>query len=86
MDYFIILAQAAESSGTGEGAVVPMDMIWKQITSLSLIEALTFISFGVVCLFYGWRVFKVLVVISFALIGLYVGIWANEALVEGDAV
>ena len=47
MDYFMILAQTAEAS---EEAVVPMDVFWEQITSLSLVEALTFISFGVVCL------------------------------------
>ncbi len=68
MDYFTILAQTA--TGTSGGAVVPIDIFWEQITSLSLLEALTFISFGVVCLFYGWRIFKVLVVINFALLGM----------------
>ena len=82
----MILAQATEGSGGGKDAILPMQMVWTQITSLSLIEALTFISFGIVCLFYGWRVFKVLVVISFALIGLGIGVWANEVLVGGNKV
>jgi hypothetical protein len=89
MDWLIILAQATENAAEthrAEGAVVPIDLIWKQITSLGLVEALTFISFGVVCLFYGWRVFKILVVISFALIGLFVGVYINKTLVGGNGV
>ena len=79
MDYFTILAQTAtETSGE---AVVPIDVFWKQITSMSLLEALTFISFGVVCLFYGWRIFKVLVVINFALLGMMMGMAITEKIV-----
>ena len=79
MDYFTILAQAAAK--TSEEPLVPMDVFWEQITSLSLVEALTFISFGVVCLCYGWRVFKVLVVINFALLGLMMGMAITEKIV-----
>ena len=87
MDSFIILAQAAETAGeTTQGKVVPVDLIWQQITSLELLEALTFISFGAVCLFYGWRVFKILVIISFALIGLFVGVYINRTLIGGNGV
>jgi hypothetical protein len=72
---FNILAQAAQgaSQGAAEQTVVRMDWFWQQITALDLIEALTFVSFGSVCLFYGWRVFKILVVINFGLIGLLIG-------------
>jgi hypothetical protein len=80
-DYITILAEAVETttkSGAAEDAVVPVDLIWEHITSLGVIEALTFISFGTVCLFYGWRVFKILVIISFALIGLALGVLASE--------
>ena len=79
MDYFTILAQTATE--TSEEAVVPIDIFWEQITSLSQLEALTFISFGVVCLFYGWRVFKVLVVINFALFGMMLGMAITEKIV-----
>lgn len=70
-----ILAQTATGAGQGaaEQTVVRMGWFWQQITSLDLIEALTFVSFGSVCLFYGWRVFKILVVINFGLIGLLIG-------------
>jgi len=78
MDCVTILAQAVEAESETpqpvEEAFVPVELIWEYITSLNLVEAVTFISFGVVCLFYGWRVFKVLVMISFALLGLALGI------------
>lgn len=78
MDCFTILAQAAKAADrakdqAAEEAIVPIDLIWGYITSLGFLEALTFISFGVVCLFYGWRVFKILVIISFGLLGLAIG-------------
>jgi len=87
MDCVTILAQAVETSGSqAEKGIVPIDLIWEHITSLGLLEALTFISFGTVCLFYGWRVFKVLVTISFALLGLLIGVWINRLLVEGNVI
>ncbi len=80
MDCVTILAQAVESAGpeaAGEG-IVPIGDIWRYVTSLNLLEALTFMSFGAVCLFYGWRIFKMLVVISFALLGLIMGITISD--------
>jgi hypothetical protein len=83
MDYMTILAQVAETAGSEgtEAGIVPIDLFWKQITSLGWLEALTFISFGVVCLFYGWRVFKVLVVINFGLLGLLLGMTITQRIV-----
>ena len=83
MDCVTILAQAVETSSpqAAEEAVVPMQTFWSYITSLNLVEAVTFISFGVVCLFYGWRVFKILVVISFALFGLFLGVSITDKIV-----
>ena len=90
MDCITILAQAVETTSrtpqVSEWTVIPIDLIWQQITSLSKIEALTFISFGVVCLFYGWRIFKILVTISFALLGLFAGIYINNLLIGGNAI
>ncbi|MHC4574399.1 MAG: hypothetical protein ACYS76_09760 [Planctomycetota bacterium] len=74
MDYITILAQTVEASDQAEEAVVPMESIWGYVTSLNFLEAVTFISFGTVCLLYGWRVFKILVIISFGLLGLGLGI------------
>ncbi len=57
---FGILAQTATSASQGnvQQTIVPMNWFWQQIISLDLLEALTFISFGSVCLLYGWRVLK----------------------------
>jgi len=78
-----VLAAASDSSQEG---VVPLDVMWKYVSSLGLVEALTFISFGSVCLFYGWRVFKILVTICFGLLGLTLGIWANDQLIGGNVI
>ena len=88
MDLITILAQATETTTreTAREGIIPTSLIWEHITSLGLVEALTFISFGVVCLFYGWRVFKILVTISFALLGLLLGVWANKALIGGNVI
>jgi hypothetical protein len=90
MDYAYILAQTAETATqtpeAAEQAVIPIDMIWQQIISLNKVEAFTFVAFGVVCLFYGWRVFRILVAISFALIGLFVGVYTNQVLIGGNEI
>jgi hypothetical protein len=72
MDCITVLAQAVDTAThAGNETVV---IIWEHITDIQTLEALTFISFGTVCLMYGWRVFKVLVAISFALLGLGMGL------------
>ena len=83
MDCVNILAQAVEtaSSGGAEEAVVPMESFWNYITTLNRAEAVTFISFGIVCLMYGWRVFKILVVICFALLGVFLGVSVTDKIV-----
>jgi hypothetical protein len=88
MDCITVLAQAVDSSTYAtEEAVVPMVSIWEHITDLGFLEALTFISFGSVCLLYGWRVFKVLVAISFALLGLGIGlIVGGKVMGEGNEI
>jgi len=79
MDYLAILAQTVEKSDrAAEEAIVPTDLIWQYVTSLNFLEAVTFISFGIVCLLYGWRVFKILVIISFGLLGLGLGVKIGE--------
>jgi len=90
MSIFPLLAQATEAAETTPlstaSSLVPVDLIWEYITNINLLEALTFISFGIVCLFYGWRVFKVLVCICFGLIGIFVGIKINELFVGGNGI
>jgi hypothetical protein len=88
MDLFGILATVMDNSEPAAAAhpegIVPIDLIWEQVKDLNAVEALTFVSFGVVCLFYGWRVFKVLVVISFTLFGLVGGIVIGDIIGGGN--
>jgi hypothetical protein len=86
MDFFTILAQTAGTSEevAAESTVVPVDLIWQHITHLDILEALTFVSFGAVCLFYGWRVFKALTIICFALLGLIGGLVISQKMGTPD--
>ncbi|MHC4159046.1 MAG: hypothetical protein ACYSSO_08200 [Planctomycetota bacterium] len=88
MDCITILAQAVETASERpeviEETIIPIDLIWEQITSLGLLEALTFVSFGAIWLFYGWRIFKMLVIICFGLLGLFLGVIVSDK-VSGDA-
>lgn len=79
-------AKSAETAAAAEEAFLPINFIWEQIIALNLVEALAFICFGVVCLLYGWRVFKILVILSFGLVGLFAGIIVNEKLVGGNGI
>ena len=79
LDCLTILAQAAGSSAepVSDVQIVPVDYIWGQIVTLTWLQAVIAISFGAVYLLYGWRIFKALAVISFALLGLYGGMWVG---------
>ncbi|MCU0915903.1 MAG: hypothetical protein MUC88_15285 [Planctomycetes bacterium] len=79
------IAVAAPQSGQ-QAPPTPLNVMWQHVSTLGVVEALTFISFGIVCLFYGWRIFKLLVTICFGLLGMTVGIWANEKLIGGNVV
>ena len=81
-----IVLMAAQQQPAEPQDVAPLKVVWEHVSTLDLVEALTFISFGVVCLFYGWRIFKILVTICFGLVGLAVGVWANNYLVSGNVV
>lgn len=83
MDALILLTQAAAHSGhkaAEQTTVMPVDMIWEQITSLSWLQALIAVSFGAVYLFYGWRIFKVITVVCFGMLGLFVGMRIGETM------
>lgn len=74
MDLFFVLAQAAEK----QQQVVPIDVFWQQIVKLGWFEALIAVSFGAVYLIYGWRIFKVLAVVSFGMVGLFIGMHLGQ--------
>ena len=89
MDGLGILAQAAKAAAenpeTSTTQIPPLETFWTHIQGLGLVESLTFISFGVVCLFYGWRIFKILVCICFGIAGLYTGGWLNQ-FIKGNVI
>ncbi|MBN2212292.1 MAG: hypothetical protein JW709_12920 [Sedimentisphaerales bacterium] len=60
-------AQEIPSSFLGH---IPIEDIWTRIQELTWIQAVVLVAFGVIYLVYGWRIFKALVVINFAGLGL----------------
>ena len=73
MNFMSILAQT-ETTVIEDVQVVPLDAIWNQITTLTWLQAVIAVSFGIVYLLYGWRIFRILVVICFGLFGMFLGI------------
>ncbi len=86
MDFLLFLAQTSKTPGQFDASQVDygtryvlqaLDQIWQQATSLTWLQAVIAISFGIIPLMYGWRIYKVLAVISFGLLGLYLGMWVG---------
>ncbi len=73
MNFMSILAQA-ETTVIEDVQVVPLDAIWNEICCLTWLQAVIAVSFGIVYLLYGWRIFRILVVICFGLLGMFIGI------------
>jgi hypothetical protein len=59
---------------------LPIENIWQFILDLRYLESAVFIAFGIIYLIYGWRVFRVLVTINFAGVGMYLGIYLGDKL------
>jgi len=82
MTPWTLLAAAAENVEPQTQPVSAVDetlgFIWQQITDLSWLHAVMAISVGVVYMLYGWRIFRVLVVIAFGLVGMFVGMLAGR--------
>ena len=73
-----LLAQANGGSETSSGLPaffggLQIDTLWDFIVKTSWIQAIFAVAFGIIYLIYGWRVFKALVVINFALLGVFLG-------------
>jgi hypothetical protein len=79
MNMFFVLAEAENQQ------IIPMNMLWEQITKLSWLEALIAVSFGAVYLIYGWRIFKVLAVVSFGMVGLFAGMELGQRISTGPS-
>ena len=78
----MVLSLLAQASEGADGAIpsaflteLDSSRIWESIGGISWLEAAVFIAFGFIYVLYGWRMFRTLVVINFAAIGLYAGIY-----------
>ena len=74
----ILLAQAGTSQNSQILHADALNFVWQQITDLSWLHAVIAISVGIVYMLYGWRIFRVLVVICFGLGGMFLGIFAGR--------
>ncbi|MBU1260522.1 MAG: hypothetical protein KJ757_01530 [Planctomycetes bacterium] len=80
MNMLFVLAEAESNQ------VMPIDVLWEQIARLSWLEALIAVSFGAVYLIYGWRIFKVLAVVSFGMVGLFAGMQLGEKIGGSNSI
>jgi hypothetical protein len=85
MNTLFILAQASRETAE-HTPIVPVNLIWEQISSLTWLQALIAVSFGAVYLFYGWRVFKVITVVCFGMLGLFAGMKIGETMSSPNSV
>jgi hypothetical protein len=76
MEPITILAHTAKTTVAlaAETELIPLDQIWERMTAFSWFQAVLAISFGTVYMLYGWRIFKILVVICFGMVGMFAGI------------
>ncbi len=78
MNTLFILAEVGKE--VSQASVIPIDLIWEQISTLDWLQALMAVSFGAVYMLYGWRIFKVLAVVCFGMLGLFGGMQVGEML------
>ncbi len=83
MGIYTLLAQAEQTGEPIKDALnfAPVTMAWEQIKGLSPFQAVMALAFGLIWLLYGWRIFKMLVIICFGLMGLFAGLSLAEFLV-----
>jgi hypothetical protein len=82
MDFVFVLAETAAKQ---QHQMIQMDIFWQQIAKLNWLQAIIAISFGSVYLIYGWRIFKVLAVVSFGMVGLFAGIHLGSKIGTGPS-
>jgi hypothetical protein len=89
MNFLTILAQTGKEPGSYDNANMEygtkyvlrvLDYIWQQTTTMTWLQGVLAISFGVIILMYGWRIYKTLTVIGFGIVGLYIGMWLGGKL------
>ena len=56
----------------------PEELFWNWVSGMNCLHAALFVGAGLVYLLYGWKVFKILVVINAALLGAWAGHWLGQ--------
>ena len=59
---------------------LPIDDIWSLIAGITWLHAVLLLATGVIYLMYGWRLFRILVLINFAVGGMFAGITLGRLL------
>lgn len=82
MSLLTLLATVNETNKIDATELINVDEMvnyfWERMTELHWLYALLMISVGIVYMLYGWRIFKILVVISFGFMGMFLGIYAGR--------
>jgi hypothetical protein len=84
MSFSLLLAQTSQHFDNANAeygtkyVLRALDFVWQQTTILTWLQAVIGISFGIIILMYGWRIYKALTVIGFGILGLYIGLWVGE--------
>lgn len=89
MNPLFLLAEAetaSDSTGPLFDVNRMVEYFWLNITTLPWLAALLIISVGIVYMLYGWRIFRVLVTISFGFLGMFLGIFAGQRMGSGAVI
>lgn len=74
-----ILAETAVQPATQNSVQLwqqlKLNLLWDASHSLQLSEAIIIIAFGIIYMVYGWRIFKAVIFINFALLGSCIGLF-----------
>lgn len=89
MIYSLLAVADAEATARSMPTIEIDDLInyfWENVTGLHWLFALVLLSVGIVYMLYGWRIFRVLVVISFGFLGMFLGIYIGKWMGSNNAV
>lgn len=88
MNLMTLLAVVTEEAQPASAPLFDVDAaklyFWERLIELHWLYALLMLSVGVVYMLYGWRIFRVLVVISFGFIGLFLGMLSGDKLFASE--
>jgi hypothetical protein len=84
MSFSLVLAQTFHSFDNANAeygtkhVLRVLDFFWQQASILTWLQAVIGISFGIIILMYGFKIYKTLTVIGFGIVGLFAGLWIGS--------